>query len=136
MERQFSDRSMSSDPSISVTDVYDQAAGIAQEFDKLITTYGSDAVTDLMPKVIKALEQLETLASRFETESDEINGLRLLVDNLKAEKAGKAQERARFEQVNMTPRSKAPPDNDGCYRYTILTLIIMHIQTTFDMLIS
>ncbi|XP_071093829.1 RILP-like protein 1 isoform X2 [Haliotis cracherodii] len=98
MERQFSDRSMSSDPSISVTDVYDQAAGIAQEFDKLITTYGTDAVTDLMPKVIKALEQLETLASRFETESDEINGLRLLVDNLKAEKAGKAQERARFEQ--------------------------------------
>ncbi|XP_046568229.1 RILP-like protein 1 isoform X2 [Haliotis rubra] len=98
MERQFSDRSMSSDPSISVTDVYDQAAGIAQEFDKLITTYGNDAVTDLMPKVIKALEQLETLASRYETENDEINGLRLLVDNLKAEKAGKAQERARFEQ--------------------------------------
>lgn len=86
---------------ISVTDVYDQAAGIAQEFDKLITTYGHDAVTDLMPKVIKALEHLETLANRYEKETDEINQLRFTVDKLQNEKAEKAQERARFEHVSI-----------------------------------
>ena len=93
------DRRMSEEWVITVTDVYDQAAGIAQEFDKLITVYGNDSVTDLMPKVIKALEQLEILASRYEHENEEVNQLKLVVEKLQAEKIEKAQERARFEQV-------------------------------------
>lgn len=84
---------------VSVTDVYDQAAGIAREFDKLINTYGSEVVTELMPKVIRALEQLESLASRFEKDNEEIAQLRASVEKLESEKAGKAQERAKFEQV-------------------------------------
>ncbi|XP_050408928.2 RILP-like protein 1 isoform X2 [Patella vulgata] len=84
--------------SISVTDVYDQAAGIAQEFDKLITSYGHESVTDLMPKVIRTLEQLENLANKYEKESEEITQLRYVVDKLETEKNEKAQERARFEQ--------------------------------------
>ncbi|ESO95521.1 hypothetical protein LOTGIDRAFT_117089 [Lottia gigantea] len=83
---------------ISVTDVYDQAAGIAQEFDKLITNYGNESITDLMPKVIRTLEQLENLATKYEKENDEITELRSVVDKLEAEKNEKAQERARFEQ--------------------------------------
>ena len=85
---------------VSVTDVYDQAAGIAREFDKLISSYGSDAVTELMPKVIRALEQLECLASRFEKDNEEIANLRSVVEKLESEKADKAQERAKFEQVS------------------------------------
>lgn len=84
---------------VTVTDVYDQAAGIAREFDKLIHNYGNDAVTELMPKVIRALEQLESLASRFEKDNEEIAQLRSTVEKLESEKAGKAQERAKFEQV-------------------------------------
>ncbi|KAK7088667.1 RILP-like protein 1 isoform X4 [Littorina saxatilis] len=83
---------------VTVTDVYDQAAGIAREFDKLIHNYGNDAVTELMPKVIRALEQLESLASRFEKDNEEIAQLRSTVEKLESEKAGKAQERAKFEQ--------------------------------------
>ncbi|GFR75117.1 RILP-like protein 1 [Elysia marginata] len=83
---------------ISVTDVYDQAAGIAHEFDKLIQNYGNDAVTELMPRVIKSLEQLENLASRYEKDLEEINQLRYKVEKLEAEKVDKAQERAKFDQ--------------------------------------
>ncbi|KAL4223652.1 Rab interacting lysosomal protein-like 1 [Mactra antiquata] len=83
---------------VTVTDVYDQAAGIGKEFEKLIETYGVDAVTDLMPKVIRALEQLEALATKYENESSEINDLKHAVDKLEAEKAEKNQERARFEE--------------------------------------
>ncbi|KAK3778120.1 hypothetical protein RRG08_052268 [Elysia crispata] len=83
---------------ISVTDVYDQAAGIAHEFDKLIHNYGNDAVTELMPRVIKSLEQLENLASRYEKDVEEINQLRFKVEKLEAEKVDKAQERAKFDQ--------------------------------------
>ncbi|PVD31587.1 hypothetical protein C0Q70_07002 [Pomacea canaliculata] len=83
---------------VTVTDVYDQAAGIAREFDKLINNYGNDAVTELMPKVIRALEQLESLATRFERDNDEIAQLRSTVEKLELEKTGKAQERAKFEQ--------------------------------------
>ena len=87
---------------ISVTDVYDQAAGIAHEFDKLIHNYGNDAVTELMPRVIKSLEQLENLASRYEKDVEEINQLRFKVEKLEAEKVDKAQERAKFDQVSFS----------------------------------
>jgi hypothetical protein len=84
---------------VTVTDVYDQAAGIGKEFEKLIENYGVDAVTDLMPKVIRALEQLEALASKYEKESGEINELRYAVEKLETEKAERNQERVRFEEV-------------------------------------
>ena len=84
---------------VSVTDVYDQAAGIGKEFEKLIESYGVEAVTDLMPKVIRALEQLEALASKYEKESSEIQDLRHAVDKLESEKADTKQDRVRFEEV-------------------------------------
>jgi len=83
---------------VTVTDVYDQAAGIGKEFEKLIESYGVEAVTDLMPKVIRALEQLEALASKYEKESHEISDLRYAVDKLEAEKIEKNEERLRFEE--------------------------------------
>uniref|UniRef100_A0A0B6ZNV6 RH1 domain-containing protein n=1 Tax=Arion vulgaris TaxID=1028688 RepID=A0A0B6ZNV6_9EUPU len=96
----YSARIMASEEieAISVTDVYDQAAGIAHEFDKLIHNFGNDSVTELMPRVIRSLEQLETLASRYEKDADEISQLRYKVDKLESEKAEKAQERAKYDQ--------------------------------------
>ncbi|KAI8782570.1 RILP protein 1, partial [Biomphalaria glabrata] len=96
----FSARIMASEEiqAISVTDVYDQAAGIAHEFDKLIQNYGNDSVTELMPRVIRSLELLETLASRYEHDVEEINQLRYRVEKLETEKTEKAQERAKFDQ--------------------------------------
>ncbi|XP_048733786.1 RILP-like protein 1 isoform X3 [Ostrea edulis] len=84
--------------SVTVVDVYDQAAGIGKEFEKLIENYGVEAVTDLMPKVIKALEQLESLAGRYEKESSEISELRYTIDKLENEKQERTQERQRYEE--------------------------------------
>ncbi|KAJ8312821.1 hypothetical protein KUTeg_010194 [Tegillarca granosa] len=84
--------------SVTVVDVYDQAAGIGKEFEKLIESYGVDSVTDLMPKVIKALEQLETLAGKYERENSEIAELRYTIDKLENEKIERNQERIRYEQ--------------------------------------
>lgn len=84
---------------ITVVDVYDQAAGIGKEFEKLIETFGVESVTDLMPRVIKTLEQLETLAARYEKETNEISDLKVLIDKLEIEKNEKQQERLRYEQV-------------------------------------
>lgn len=87
--------------SVTVVDVYDQAAGIGKEFEKLIENYGVEAVTDLMPKVIKALEQLESLAGRYEKESSEISELRYTIDKLENEKQERTQERQRYEEVRL-----------------------------------
>ncbi|KAL5017519.1 hypothetical protein ScPMuIL_007108 [Solemya velum] len=84
--------------SVSVVDVYDQAAGIGKEFEKLIEAYGVECIHELMPKVIKALEHLEALATKFEQESAEIAELKFVVDKLESEKVEKAQERARYEE--------------------------------------
>ncbi|KAK3084923.1 hypothetical protein FSP39_021516 [Pinctada imbricata] len=83
---------------VSVVDVYDQAAEIGKEFEKLIEGHGVEAVTDLMPKVIKSLEQLELLASKYEKESSEINELRSMIEKLETEKNERAQERLRYEE--------------------------------------
>lgn len=90
---------------ISVTDVYDQAAGIAHEFDRMIQSYGNESVTELMPKVIKSLEQLENLAGRYERDVEEINQLRYKVEKMEADKTERAQERARLDQVGKTTKN-------------------------------
>ena len=85
---------------ISIVDVYDIAASIGKEFEKIIDNFGPETVTDLMPKVIHVLEQLECLAGRNQKENSEIADLRLTIERLEAEKAAKAEERARYQQVS------------------------------------
>ncbi|XP_064612688.1 RILP-like protein 1 isoform X2 [Liolophura sinensis] len=83
---------------ITVVDVYDQASMIGKEFEKIIDIHGVDAVTDLMPKVIRCLEQLEVLANKNEKENHEIVELRYLVEKLENQKAEAAQMRVKYEQ--------------------------------------
>ena len=85
---------------ISVIEVYDQASDIAKEFDKVITKYGREAITDLMPKVIRTLELLEYLATRFDKDKSEIIQLRENLQKLEFVKITRAQENAKFEQVS------------------------------------
>ena len=109
--------------SVTVVDVYDQAAGIGKEFEKLIENYGVEAVTDLMPKVIKALEQLENLAGRYEKESSEITELRFTIDKLENEKQERAQERQRYEDVCFTINKCTVKHN--------FIMLILYIKLTF-----
>ena len=89
----------SSCPTMTVVDVYDVAASIGKEFERIIDSYGPEAVTELMPKVINVLEQLEILASSNQKENAEISELRIDIERLTAEKVAKTEERHKYEQV-------------------------------------
>ena len=89
---------------ITVVDVYDTAAAIGQEFEKIIDIHGPETISDLMPKVIQVLEQLEILAGKNQAENAEINELRLTVERLQADKTAKAVEREQFEKVTLNKR--------------------------------
>ncbi|XP_034948870.1 RILP-like protein homolog isoform X2 [Chelonus insularis] len=83
---------------ISVVDVYDIASEIGKECEKLIDTFGAEAVTGLMPKVINALELLENFATKNEREITTVQELTAKISQLENDKIGKAEDRQRFEK--------------------------------------
>lgn len=88
-----------------LADVYDDAAVIGSELEKIIANYGSDVLKDLMPKVINVLELLEHLTIKNEKENDELNELRSKINSLEMEKAQRINEREKFEKVSTAGRS-------------------------------
>lgn len=89
--------SISSD--ISVVDVYDLASDIGKECEKIIDCYGAEAVTALMPKVVNALEMLETLANQNENENTNMQMLSDRVASLESEKIERAVYREKLQRV-------------------------------------
>jgi len=84
---------------VSVVDVYDIASEIGKECEKLIDLFGVESVTNLMPKVINALELLENLATKNERENTMVQELSAKISQLESDKIGKAEDRQRFEKV-------------------------------------
>ncbi|XP_042589163.1 RILP-like protein 1 isoform X4 [Cyprinus carpio] len=70
---------------LSVMDVYDIAAVVGQEFERIIDQYGCEALSRLVPKVVRVLEILEVLVSRNSI-SPETEELRLELDRLRLER--------------------------------------------------
>jgi uncharacterized protein (UPF0305 family) len=89
-----------SEESVSVVDVYDLASDIGKECEKIIDIYGSESVSSLIPKCIRALELLEALASRNERETSVVQELNDRITQLENEKVEKAETRKRFEKVS------------------------------------
>ncbi|KMR05121.1 rilp-like protein [Lasius niger] len=87
---------------VSVVDVYDIASEIGKECEKLIDLFGAQSVTNLMPKVINALELLENLAIKNERENTTVQELSAKISQLESDKIGKAEDRQRFEKVIIT----------------------------------
>lgn len=83
----------------SLADVYDDAAIIGSELEKIISNYGSDVLKDLMPKIIGVLELLENLTIKKENEDDELAELRMKINSLEMEKTARNNEREKFEKV-------------------------------------
>lgn len=81
-----------------VADVYDDAAVIGSELEKIITNHGSDVLRDLMPKVIGVLELLEILTIKNEKENKEKNELKMRIHSLEYEKVQRNSEREKFEK--------------------------------------
>jgi len=84
------------DRSLNLVDVYDIAADIGKEFEELIDLHGPDQVTQLMQKVIAALEQLEVLVQRNDGELLLIEELRRTIEHLEHEDTKKSEERVRY----------------------------------------
>nr|XP_046230463.1 RILP-like protein 1 isoform X4 [Scatophagus argus] len=70
---------------LTVMDVYDIAAVVGQEFERIIDQYGCEALSRLMPKVVRVLEILEVMVSRSNI-SPETEELRLELDRLRLER--------------------------------------------------
>lgn len=84
---------------VTITDVYDIASDIGNDFERLIETFGAEPLSSLVPKVINILEQLEHLAAQNQKEQDQMAELRYAVEKLQMEKTVKAEERAKYEKV-------------------------------------
>jgi hypothetical protein len=83
-----------------LADIYEDAAVIGSELEKIIINHGPEVLKDLMPKVINVLELLENLTIKNEEENDELNELKVKVNYLEAEKYQKINEREKFEKVS------------------------------------
>jgi len=82
--------------SLNLVDVYDIAADIGKEFEELIDQHGAEQVTQLMQKVISALEQLEVLVQRNDSEQLLIEDLRRTIEHLEHEDNKKNDERHKY----------------------------------------
>ena len=67
-----------------------------QEFEQLIDQHGAEQVTQLMQKVISALEHLELLVQNNEAELQMIEDLRRTIEHLEHEDTKKADERLKY----------------------------------------
>lgn len=82
-----------------IADVYEDAAIIGGELEKIISNYGSHVLKDLMPKVIGVLELLEQLTLRKEKETEQLNECRVKISSLEMDKMQRFNEREKFEKV-------------------------------------
>lgn len=83
---------------LTVMDVYDIAAVVGQEFERIIDQYGCEALARLMPKVVRVLEILEVLVSRNSI-SPETEELRLELDKLRLERLDRLEREKKHKKV-------------------------------------
>lgn len=83
---------------LTVMDVYDIAAVVGQEFERIIDQYGCEALSRLMPKVVRVLEILEVMVSRSSI-SPEVEELRLELDKLRLERLDRLQKEKKHKKV-------------------------------------
>uniref|UniRef100_A0A8C4THJ8 RILP-like protein 1 n=1 Tax=Erpetoichthys calabaricus TaxID=27687 RepID=A0A8C4THJ8_ERPCA len=82
---------------LTVMDVYDIAAVVGQEFERILDQYGCEALSRLMPKVVRVLEILEVLVSR-NSMSPETEELRLELDRLRLERMDRLEKEKKHQK--------------------------------------
>lgn len=83
---------------LTVMDVYDIAAVVGQEFERIIDQHGCEALSRLMPKVVRVLEILEVMVSRSSI-SPETEELRLELDKLRLERLDRLEKEKKHRKV-------------------------------------
>ena len=71
-----------------------------KEFEVLIDSHGPEHVTQLMQKVISALEHLESLSATRDQEKETIENLRTTISHLEIEDTKKNEEKHRNAKVS------------------------------------
>ncbi|CAF1290617.1 unnamed protein product, partial [Didymodactylos carnosus] len=94
----YSSSSLRCYPDLTVECVYDEAALIGKDFERIIELYGTDTIKDLVPKVIRILELLETQAAKNEKETDELTELKIRIEKLELQKNEMRELREKFDR--------------------------------------
>ncbi|XP_076007291.1 RILP-like protein 1 [Genypterus blacodes] len=82
---------------LTVMDVYDIAAALGQEFERIIDRFGCESLVGLVPKVVRVLEQLEALVSRGAT-GQEAEELRGELDRLRQERSDRCEQERKHQK--------------------------------------
>ncbi|CAB1439333.1 unnamed protein product [Pleuronectes platessa] len=82
---------------LTVMDVYDIAAVLAHEFERIIDRFGCESLVALVPKVVRVLEQLEALVSRGAA-GQEAEELRRELERLRQERSDKSEQERRHQK--------------------------------------
>ncbi|XP_054467203.1 RILP-like protein 1 [Anoplopoma fimbria] len=82
---------------LTVTDVYDIAAGIGQEFERIIDRFGCESLVGVVPKVVRVLELLEALVS-CGTTGQEAEELRRELDRLRQERSDRSEQERKHQR--------------------------------------
>ncbi|XP_034727721.1 RILP-like protein 1 isoform X2 [Etheostoma cragini] len=82
---------------LTVMDVYDIAAVLGQEFERVIDRYGCESLTGVVPKVVRVLELLEALVSSGAT-GQEAEELRRELDRLRQERSDRYEQERKHQK--------------------------------------
>ncbi|CAK6966480.1 RILP-like protein 1 [Scomber scombrus] len=82
---------------LTVMDVYDIAAVLAQEFERIIDRFGCESLVGLVPKVVRVLELLETMVSRGAA-GQEAEELRRELDRLRKERSDRYEQERKHQK--------------------------------------
>lgn len=82
---------------LTVMDVYDIAVVLGQEFERIIDRFGCESLVGLVPKVVRVLEQLETLVSRGAA-GQEAEELRRELDRLRQERSDRYEQEKKHQK--------------------------------------
>lgn len=86
---------------LTTADVYEDASLIGQDIEKIIERFGHDAMTDLMPKIIRVLEKLEIVVGEREKDKLEIAELKLENERLYLDIKREASQRRKLDEVSV-----------------------------------
>ncbi|XP_029366626.1 RILP-like protein 1 isoform X3 [Echeneis naucrates] len=82
---------------LTVTDVYDIAAALGREFERLVDSFGCESLLGLVPKVVRVLELLEALVSRGAA-GQEAEELRRELERLRQERRDRHEQDRRHRK--------------------------------------
>lgn len=87
---------------LTVPDVYDIAALLGHDFERVIDRFGCESLVGLVHKVVRVLELLEVLVSRGGGAGQDAEELRRELERLRQERSDRLRQERKQQQVSRT----------------------------------